>query len=66
MISKDPAKYCFMIRNGQPCVKTKVDKKHLPYYECEKCVFRIKSEEPRHLKSLQRNYEKYGNKTWNY
>lgn len=66
MKSDDSKIYCFMIRNGQLCVKTKVAKEHLPYYECEKCVWRIKSEDPRHLKSLQRIYEKYGNKTWNF
>ncbi|TFG29598.1 MAG: hypothetical protein EU532_02845 [Promethearchaeota archaeon] len=62
----DPRKYCFMIRNGQSCVKNQVAKEHLPYYECEKCVWRIQSEDPKYLKSLQRIYEKYGNKTWNY
>jgi hypothetical protein len=66
MSDKDPKTYCYLIRNHQSCVKTRVAKKHLPYYECEKCVWRIKSEDPRHLNSLQKIYEKYGNKTWNY
>jgi len=66
MNHKDPARYCFMIRNGQLCVKNKVAKKHLPYHKCEKCIWRINSEDPRHLNSLKRIYEKYGKRTWNY
>ena len=66
MTPKNPIKFCFMIRNGKSCVKTKVAKKHLAYYECEKCVWRVQSEDLRHLKSLQRIYDKYGKKSWNY
>jgi len=64
MLDNDPKTYCFLIRNSQTCVKTKVAKKHLPYYECEKCIWRIKSEDIRHLNSLKKIYEKYGKKKW--
>ena len=64
MTKKASETYCFMIRKGKPCVKTTVAQKHLSYYECEKCIWRIRSEDPRHLKSLQRVFEKYGKKTW--
>ena len=64
MDDKDPKLFCFMIRNGKPCVKTLVAKKHLPHYECEKCIWRIKSEKPRHLNALKILFEKYGNSTW--
>ena len=64
--SIDPIKFCFMARKGQPCVKVKVAKKHLKHYECEKCIWRIESENQRTLQSLERIYKKYGSKTWNY
>lgn len=64
--SPDPKTFCFMARKGQPCVKVRVEKKHLKYYECEKCIWRIESENPRTLQSLERIYKKYGSKTWNY
>ncbi len=54
MSDKDPYIFCFMARKSQPCVKSKVAKKHLKYYECEKCIWRISSEDPRHLNSLER------------
>jgi len=62
--SIDPINFCFMARKGQPCVKVRVEKKHLKHYECEKCIWRIESENPRTLKSLERIYKKYGSKTW--
>ncbi len=65
MKCNDPSKYCFMIRNGDECVKDKMAKIHLPHHECEKCIWRVKSENEHHLASLQRLYEKYGNKRWN-
>ena len=64
--STDPINFCFMARKSQPCVKVKVAKKHLKHYECEKCIWRIESENPRSLKALEKIYEKYGSKTWNY
>ena len=64
MNDDNPHEYCFMIRNGRSCVKTKVAKRHLKHYECEKCVWRIHSEDPRHLNSLKTIFEKYGNKNW--
>ncbi len=59
MAEKKPIDYCYLIRNSQPCVKAQISKKHLPYYECELCIWRIHSDNPRHLKTLQRIYEKY-------
>jgi len=47
------------MRSGQPCIKAQISKKHLPFYECELCIWRIRSDNPRHLKSLQRIYDKY-------
>jgi hypothetical protein len=64
MNEANPSKFCFMIRKGNPCVKSKVAKKHLPYYECDKCIWHIKSEDERHLNSLNRLYQKYGHKKW--
>ena len=61
----NPITYCFMARKHQPCMKVKVAKKHLKHYECEKCIWRIESENPRSMKALERIYKKYGNKTWN-
>ena len=59
MTEKKPIDYCYLIRSSQPCIKTQISKKHLPYYECELCIWRIRSDNPRHLKSLQKIYEKY-------
>lgn len=64
MSEKESSEYCFLIRNGNSCIKTKVAKQHLPYYECEKCIWRIRSEDPKHLASLQKIFEKYGKRTW--
>ena len=64
MSQNNPKSYCFMARKDLPCVKTKVAKKHLPFYECDLCIWRIKSEEPRHIKSLEKMFEKYGSKQW--
>ena len=63
MIKEDPHSYCFMIRKGKPCIKIIISKEHLPYYECNKCIWRIKSKDPRHLKSLDKIYETYRNKS---
>ena len=64
MVEKEPKTYCYLIRNGKKCVKATVAKKHLPYYECDKCIWRIRSEDPRHLDSLRKIYEKYGIRRW--
>jgi len=62
---EDPRTYCFMIRKGRQCIKTKVAEIHLPFYECEKCIWRIQSEDHRYLASLEKIYQKYGDKIWN-
>jgi hypothetical protein len=64
MTENNPINYCFLNRKGQTCVKARVAKIHLKHYECEKCIWRIQSEDPRHLKALERIYEKYGTKIW--
>ena len=64
--STDPKTFCFMARKGQPCVKNNIAKIHLKHHECEKCIWRVESENPRTLQSLERIYKKYGSKTWNY
>lgn len=58
MTEKKPIDYCYLIRSSQPCIKTQISKKHLPYYECELFIRRIRSDNPRYLKNLQRIYEK--------
>jgi len=64
MTKEDPKVYCYMARKGLACVKLIVAKRHLPHYECEKCIWRVNSEEPRHLRTLDKMFEKYGNKEW--
>ncbi len=64
MLLEDLRKICYLIRNGRNCAKTKVAKKHLPYYECEKCIWRIHSEDEHHLNSLKRLFDKYKEKKW--
>jgi len=63
-MNKDIKSYCFLARKGKVCVKTKVDKKHLPYYECEKCIWHIHENNSQEIQTLERLYEKYGNTTW--
>ncbi|MHA1436124.1 MAG: hypothetical protein ACTSPD_00980 [Promethearchaeota archaeon] len=65
MSKKDIKNYCFMARKNLPCVKSKVAQKHLVHYKCEKCIWRIQSNTIKHLNSLEKMFEKYGNKTWN-
>lgn len=65
MDKDNPKRFCYLIRNGKQCVKNSVDKKHLAYYECEKCIWRVRSEDSKHLDSLKKIYEKYGTKRWN-
>ena len=38
MTQKTPKEYCYLARNSKPCVKSKISKKHLPYYECDLCI----------------------------
>lgn len=61
MTQKKSSDYCFLARNNKPCTKSTISKKHLPYYECDLCIWRIQSEDPRHLKTLEKLYEKYHN-----
>ena len=65
MVSQDRIKYCYMARKGKPCVKDNMAKKHLKYHECEKCLWRIQSENPKDIDALEMIYKKYGSKTWN-
>lgn len=64
MDEKDPKTFCYMIRKGIPCVKTKVAKRHLEHYQCESCIWRIHSEGSRHLNALKVLFEKYSDKKW--
>ncbi|MBD3254322.1 MAG: hypothetical protein GF383_04475 [Candidatus Lokiarchaeota archaeon] len=64
MTGSNPSEFCYMIRKGQKCVKSLVSKKHLAYYECEKCIWRMKSNDPRYLKSMEKLFEMYGNTKW--
>jgi len=52
--------FCFLERKGMPCVKSQIDKKHLPYYACEKCIWHIHMNNDREIKALERLFEKYG------
>lgn len=64
MSKEDPKIYCFLARRDLPCIKISVAKRHLPYYDCEKCIWRIHSEDDRNLKSLEKIFQKYGEKMW--
>lgn len=35
MTQKTPKDYCYLARNSKLYVKSKISKKHLPYYECD-------------------------------
>lgn len=63
-MNKDIQSYCFLARKGKVCIKTKVDKKHLPYYECEKCIWHIHGESSREMQALERLFNKYGTVEW--
>ena len=51
--------FCFLERKGIPCIKSQIDKKHLPYYECEKCIWHIHGNIVREINALERLFEKY-------
>ena len=63
-MDKDPKSYCFMALKDLACIKTKVAKKHLAHYECEKCIWRIHSHTSRELESLEKVFQKYGDREW--
>jgi hypothetical protein len=61
MTPKTPKDYCYLARNSKSCIKLKISKKYLPYYECALCIWRIRSETTQHIKNLKKLYERYHN-----
>ena len=61
MTQKTPKEYCYLAKISKPCVKSKISEKHLPYHECDLCIWRIHSEALQHIKDIKKLYEKYHN-----
>jgi hypothetical protein len=50
---------CFLRLKKLPCAKSHVSKEYLTYYECEKCLWRIRNNTPEALKRMEKLFERY-------